>query len=200
MGQERPPIVFYAFDLLQLNGKDLQNLPIEERKAKLEELLKKPPGVLRYSASFTKDIPELLDRARTLGLEGLIGKRAGSRYEAGKRSGAWIKVKLHLEQEFVIGGYTEPEGSRKYFGALLVGFNEGKKLKFAGRVGTGFSKKLLSSLFSELNKIRVDKCPFYNLPAAGRNRWDQGLTAADKRSNTSRRIQIARRKADIADG
>ena len=105
----------------------------------MEELLKKPPGVIRYSVSFTKDIPELLDRARTLGLEGLIGKRAGSRYEAGKRSGAWIKVKLHQEQEFVIGGYTEPEGSRKYFGALLVGFYEGKKLKFAGRVGTGFT-------------------------------------------------------------
>ena len=76
MGQERPPIVFYAFDLLRLNGKNLQNLPIEERKAKLEELLKKPPGVIRYSVSFTKDIPELLDRARKLGLEGLIGKRS----------------------------------------------------------------------------------------------------------------------------
>jgi bifunctional non-homologous end joining protein LigD len=179
MGQERPPIVFYAFDLLQLNGKDLQGLPIEERKAKLEELLKKPPGVIRYSASFTKDIPELLDRAGKLGLEGLIGKRSGSRYEAGRRTGAWIKIKLHLEQEFVIGGFTEPEGSRKYFGAVLVGFYEGAKLKFAGRVGTGFSEKLLSSLYSELNKIRIDKCPFYNLPAAGRNRWDQGLTAAE---------------------
>jgi bifunctional non-homologous end joining protein LigD len=70
MGQMRPPIVFYAFDLLQLNGKNLQGLPIEERKAKLEELLKKPPGVLRYSASFTNDIPELLDRARSLGWKG----------------------------------------------------------------------------------------------------------------------------------
>jgi bifunctional non-homologous end joining protein LigD len=181
MGQEKPPIVYYAFDLLRLNGKDLQNLPIEERKAKLEELLKKPPGIVRYSISFTKDIPELLNRAGKLGLEGLIGKRAGSRYEAGKRTGAWIKVKLHQEQEFIIGGYTEPEGSRKYFGALLVGFYEGKKLKFAGRVGTGFSEKLLSTLCSELNKIRVDKCPFYNLPTAGRNRWDQGLTAAEMR-------------------
>ncbi len=79
MGEERPPIVFYAFNLLQLNGKDIHNLPIEERKTKPEELLKKPSGVTRYSISFTKDIPELLDRARTLGLEGLIGKRAGSR-------------------------------------------------------------------------------------------------------------------------
>jgi bifunctional non-homologous end joining protein LigD len=179
MGEQRPPIVFYAFDLLRLNGKDLQNLPIEERKAKLEELLKKSPGVLRYSVSFTKDIPELLDRAGKLGLEGLIGKRAGSRYEAGKRSGAWIKVKLHQEQEFVIGGYTEPEGSRKHFGALLVGFYKGKELKFAGRVGTGFSEKLLSTLFFELNSIRVVNCPFFNLPAAGRGRWDQGLTAAE---------------------
>jgi len=79
----------------------------------------------------------------------------------------------------VIGGFTEPEGSRKYFGALLVGFYEGKKLKFAGRVGTGFSDKLLSTQYSELDKIRIEKCPFYNLPAAGRNRWDQGLTAAE---------------------
>jgi bifunctional non-homologous end joining protein LigD len=179
MGQERPPIVFYAFDLLQLNGKDLRLLPVEERKAKLEQLLKKPPGVLRYSASFTKNIPELLDRARTLGLEGLIGKRAGSRFEAGKRTGAWIKVKLHQEQEFVIGGYTEPEGSRKYFGALLVGFYDGKNFKFAGKVGTGFSEKLLGTLFSELNKIRIESCPFNNLPAAGRNRWDQGLSPAE---------------------
>src|SRR5271154_4586123 len=130
--------------------------------------------MIRYSVSFTKDIEELLGRARELGLEGLIGKRSGSRYEAGKRSGAWVKIKLHQEQEFVIGGYTDPEGGRKHFGALLVGFYEGKKLKFAGRVGTGFSEKLLDSLFSELSKIRVDKCPFYNLPAAGRHRWDQG--------------------------
>jgi bifunctional non-homologous end joining protein LigD len=112
MGQVRPPIVFYAFDLLRLNGKDLRNLPIEERKTKLEELLKKPPGVIRYSISFTKDIEELLDKAQKLGLEGLIAKRSGSRYEAGQRTGAWIKIKLHLEQEFVIGGFTEPAGSR----------------------------------------------------------------------------------------
>jgi bifunctional non-homologous end joining protein LigD len=77
MGQERPPIVYYAFDLLRLNGKDLQGLPIEERKSKLEELLKKPPGVIRYSVSFTKDIPELLERAGKLGLEGLIGNAPG---------------------------------------------------------------------------------------------------------------------------
>jgi bifunctional non-homologous end joining protein LigD len=110
MGTDKPAIVYYAFDLLRLNGKNLQYLPIEDRKARLVELLKKPPGVVQYSASFTKDIDELLSRAQNLGLEGLIGKRAGSRYEAGKRTGAWIKLKLHQEQEFVIGGYTDPEG------------------------------------------------------------------------------------------
>jgi bifunctional non-homologous end joining protein LigD len=122
MGLVRPPIVLYALDLLRLNAKDLQHLPLEERKAKLEGLLKKPPGVLRYSVSFTHKIEELLTRAQELEPEGLIGKRNGSRYEAGKRTGAWVKIKLYHEQEFVIGGYTEPEGSRKHFGALLAGF------------------------------------------------------------------------------
>ena len=100
---------------------------------------------------------------------------------AGKRTGAWIKLKLHLEQEFVIGGYTDPEGGRKYFASLLVGFYEGKNLKFAGRVGTGFSDQLLRSLYSDLEKIRIEKCPFFNVPAVGRSRWDQGLTAAEMR-------------------
>ena len=179
MGKVRPPIVYYAFDLLRLNGKDLQGLPIEERKAKLEELLKKPFGVIRYSASFTEEIEWLLDRARKLGLEGLIGKRSGSKYEPGRRSGDWVKIKLHQEQEFVIGGYTEPEGGRKYFGALLVGFYDVKKLMFAGRVGVGFSDKHLRDLHTALEKIRVETCPFSSVPVPGRSRWDQGLTAAE---------------------
>ena len=79
MGTERPPIVFYAFDLIRLNGKDLRNLPIEERKAQLAAFFTKPPATLRYSISFTKDIDELLEKAKNLGLEGLIGKRSGSR-------------------------------------------------------------------------------------------------------------------------
>src|SRR6202047_3257540 len=80
-------------------------------------------------------------------------------------TGAWIKLKLHLGQEFVIGGYTDPEGGRKYFGSLLVGFYEGKNLKFAGKVGTGFSDQLLRSLYSDLEKIRIEQCPFFNVPA-----------------------------------
>jgi bifunctional non-homologous end joining protein LigD len=177
MGLVRSPIVFYVFDLLRLNGKDLRGLPIEERKAKLAALLKNPPPAIRYSASFTENIGELLSKVRELSLEGLIGKRAGSKYDS-KRSGAWIKIKLYQQGSFVIGGYTQPGGQRKCLGALLVGVYENGKLKFAGRVGTGFSEELLKSLWVELNKIAVKACPFYNLPAIGRG-LDPGLTAAE---------------------
>jgi bifunctional non-homologous end joining protein LigD len=177
MGMVRPPIVFYAFDLLRLNGEDLRSLPIEERKAKLAALLTPPPPPIRYSASFTENIDELLNKVRDLGLEGLIGKRAGSRYDS-RRSGAWVKVKLYQQGSFVIGGYTQPAGERKYMGALLVGVYENGKLKFAGRVGTGFSEKLLKALSLELNKVAVKACPFYNLPAIGRG-LNPGLTVAE---------------------
>ena len=177
IGMVRPPIVFYAFDLLQLNGKDLRGLPIEERKAKLAALLKNPPPAIRYSASFTENIGELLSKVRELSLEGLIGKRAGSKYDS-KRSGAWIKIKLYQRASFVIGGYTQPAGERKHMGALLIGVNENGKLRFAGRVGTGFSEKLLKTLSLELNKIAVKSCPFFNLPATGRG-LDPGLTLGE---------------------
>jgi bifunctional non-homologous end joining protein LigD len=176
-GLVRPPIIFYAFDLLQLNGQDLRSRPIEERKAKLAALLKSPPPAIRYSASFTENIDELLSKVRELSLEGLIAKRAGSKYDS-KRSRAWIKIKLYQQGSFVIGGYTQPAGERKHMGALLVGVYENGKLKFAGRVGTGFSEKLLKLLSVELNKIAVKACPFYNLPATGRG-LDQGLTTAE---------------------
>ena len=168
-----------AFDLLRLNGEDLRGLPIEERKAKLADLLKSPPAAIRYSASFTQNIDELLRRVRELSLEGLIGKRAGSKYDS-KRSGAWIKIKLYQQSSFVIGGYTQPAGERKHMGALLVGVYENGKLKFAGRVGTGFSERLLKSRSAEPNKTAVKSCPFFNLPATGRG-LDPGLTVAEMR-------------------
>jgi bifunctional non-homologous end joining protein LigD len=177
MGLVRPPIAFYAFDLLRLNGEDLRGLPIEERKAKLSALLKNPPPGIRYSASFTENIDELLTRVRALSLEGLIGKRAGSKYDS-KRTGVWIKIKLYQQASFVIGGYTQPGGERKHLGALLVGVYQGSKLKFAGRVGIGFSEKLLKLLSVELNKIAVKDCPFDNLPATGRG-LDPGVTVAE---------------------
>ncbi len=179
LGQERPPILFYAFDLLRLNGKNLQHLALTERKAELERVLNGAPDVIRYSVSLGNEPDALLKQARNLGLEGLIGKRPDSVYEPGKRSGNWIKLKLHHEQEFVIGGYTPPGGSRTHFGALLVGVYEGDHLKFAGKVGTGFNTKLLRSLHAEFKKIETETCPFVNLPEKRSGRYGQGVTAAE---------------------
>lgn len=179
IGEIRPPLYFYAFDLLELNGKDLRNQPVIERKAALEKLLKKAPENIRFSASFSGDADALLDKARSLGLEGLIGKRRDSHYEAGRRSGAWIKLKIAFEQELVIGGYTNPRGSRKYFGSLLVGYYEKKGLQFAGGVGTGFSEKTLRELHRRLEKIPSEQCPFVNLPETKRSRYSPALTASE---------------------
>ena len=120
-------------------------------------MINKPPGIIRYSAALGDDAEPLLEQARKLGLEGLIGKRKDSIYEVGQRSGSWIKLKLLKEQEFVIGGYTEPEGTRQYFGSLVVGFYRGKELVFAGKVGTGFNTKLLRSLFSGSKNFYVSR-------------------------------------------
>jgi bifunctional non-homologous end joining protein LigD len=187
----RPPIAFYAFDLLRLNGEDLRGFPVEERKAKLAALLKNPPPGIRYSASFTENIDQLLTKVRELSLEGLVGKRAGSKYDS-KRTGVWIKIKLYQQSSFVIGGYTQPGGEGKHLGALLVGVNEGGRLRFAGRVGTGFSEKLLKALSAQLDKIAVKDCPFDNVPASGRG-LDPGLTAAEmKRCVWVKPIVVAR--------
>ena len=179
LGQKRPPIFFYAFDLLRLNGKDFLDRLLIERKATLQKLLKNASGVIRFSASLGEDAEELLRQAREIGLEGLIGKRKDSAYEPGRRSGAWIKLKLQCEQEFVIGGYTAPGGTRKHFGALLVGVYEGKELKFVGKVGTGFDASLLRNLHSRFEKIRRDTCPFANLPEKRSGRYGQTITATE---------------------
>jgi bifunctional non-homologous end joining protein LigD len=179
LGEKRPPIFFYAFDLLRLKGKDLRSQSLAERKAKLEKILEIKSSLIRYSASLGEDGEKLLKKAQKLGLEGLIGKRKESVYEPGRRSGAWIKLKLHHEQEFVIGGYTNPEGSRQHFGALLLGFYEKGKLKFCGKVGTGFHEKLLKSLNSQFRGIPQNECPFSNLPEKRSGRFGAGVTAAE---------------------
>jgi bifunctional non-homologous end joining protein LigD len=107
---------------------------------------------------------ELLGVAQEFRLEGLIAKRPDSFYEAGRCSGDWVKVKLTRQQEFVVGGSTRPEGSRKYFGALIVGYYGPDELLFSGRVGTGFSEKALEHLYEGMQKIKREKCPFVNLP------------------------------------
>jgi bifunctional non-homologous end joining protein LigD len=175
---KQTPIVYYAFDLLFLDGMDLRSRPLAERRKLLTRLLKKAPPNIRLSEELRGSKEELLKLARQFQLEGLIAKRPDSVYEAGRRSGAWVKVKLTQQQEFVIGGYTPPEGSRKYFGALLAGYYGAGGLLFAGRVVTGFSAIALATLYEGMQRIKRTSCPFINLPERRPGRWGVGITPA----------------------
>jgi hypothetical protein len=101
----------------------------------------------------------------------LVAKKPNSVYESGRRSGAWVKFKITKSQEFVICGYMLPEGGRKYFGSLRVGYQDPDGLVFAGRVGTGFSDKVLANLYAKFQKLRLPTCPFVNLPEKSKGRW-----------------------------
>ncbi len=172
-------ILFYLFDLLHLNGRNLRDVPLTRRREVLETFLKKPPAPLRLSAILDQPATIVWKEISRLGLEGAIAKRRDSNYEPGRRSGAWVKVKSQKEQEFVIGGCTPPEGSRKYFGAILVGYYRGRDLIFASRVGTGFDHATLKSLFTQFQANKSATCPFANLPTRRSGRFGQGVTAAD---------------------
>ncbi|UFH50986.1 DNA ligase D [Pseudomonas sp. KNUC1026] len=149
-------ILYYLFDLPWLNGQDLRPAPLEQRRQALAAVLEQYEGaVLRYSQDFDEDGSALLHSACELNMEGLIGKRAGSPYES-RRSDNWIKLKCQQRQEFVVVGYTEPKGSRTGFGALLLGLHEegGGQLRYAGRVGTGFSAPTLRSVHARLKPLQ----------------------------------------------
>jgi len=176
MEGRKAPLRFYVFDLLQLNGKSLLDLPVDQRKQVLASICENVGDPIRYSGEITGDAKSLLAEVKRRGLEGLVGKQRGSKYEPGRRSGAWIKLKSLHEQEFVIGGYTPPGGSRKYFGAILVGYYENGKLKFAGKVGTGFTEKSLSTLHKKFRAEERDDCPFVDLPSKSAGQWSQGIT------------------------
>ncbi len=163
------PVVYFAFDLLYLDGYDLRSVRLDQRRALLEQVVT-PGGVLRISDVFPGAGDALLEAARENGLEGLIAKHASSCYES-KRSREWLKIKIVGEQEFVIGGYTEPQGDRDYFGALVLGTFENGKLRWVGNVGTGFDQKTLAMLHSRLRPLEIDKCPFVEQPKP-----DRGMT------------------------
>jgi bifunctional non-homologous end joining protein LigD len=175
---QRVPLVYYAFDLLFLESKDLRKEPLSARRKLLAGVLRKAPPNIRISEGLQGSKEDLLRVAQEFGLEGLVAKRLNSLYKSGRRTGAWVKVKLTRSQEFVIGGYTMPEGNRKYFGSLLVGYNSPDGLRFAGRVGTGFSEKLLASIDAQLQKLKRSTCPFINLPEKSKGRWGLGITPA----------------------
>src|SRR5439155_9399140 len=176
MEGRKSPIYFYAFDLLQLDGKNLISLPLEVRKIILEKLCADTSDLIRYSGSIGGNANELLKQVQRLGLEGIIGKQRTSVYEPGRRSGAWIKLKCVNEQEFVIGGYTPPQGARKYFGAILVGYYEHGDLVFAGKVGTGFTTKSLATLHKKFQAEERADCPFVDLPSKENGLWVLGIT------------------------
>ena len=184
MEGRKSSVYFYAFDLLQLDGKSLIGLPLEARKAVLEKLCSAVDGgsTIRYSGNIGSDPKPLLEEVKRRGLEGIVGKQRNSVYEPGRRSGAWIKLKCVNEQEFVIGGYTPPQGSRKHFGAILVGYYETRKkqrenrLVFAGKVGTGFTAKSLAALHRKFQQEERNSCPFVDLPSKQNRQWVQGIT------------------------
>jgi bifunctional non-homologous end joining protein LigD len=159
-------IVYFAFDLLYCDGADLREWPLSERRARLEQLLhKSSEEVLRYSATLDQPPQQLLEGACGLAMEGIIGKRADSIY-SGKRSTDWIKLKCRRRQEFVIAGYTDPQGARQYFGALLLGvYDEDGKLHYAGRVGTGFDRTVLHATHEKLHRLEQDSHPFGKRPS-----------------------------------
>ena len=176
MEGRKAPLRFYVFDLLQLEGKSLLGLPLEHRKQVLAKICENVGDPIRYSGEISGDVKSLLAEVKRRGLEGLIGKQRNSVYEPGRRSGTWIKLKCVNEQEFVIGGYTPPAGSRKYFGAILVGYYEIGKLRFAGKVGSGFTEKSLSMLHKKFREEEHDDCPFVDLPSKQGGEWVQGIT------------------------
>ena len=165
-------VAFYAFDLLHLDGEDLTRQPLEARRARLPKVTKNS-GVL-LSESLAGTVAQITDAVRGLGLEGVIAKRKDSRYDAGQRSGAWQKLKLDRQQEFVVGGYRPgPYG----IDALLVGYHEGKALRFAGKIRAGFTPHIRRDVAAALKPLHAARCPFADLPNTKTDRWGGGVTA-----------------------
>jgi bifunctional non-homologous end joining protein LigD len=157
-GRERVAVFLYLFDVLRLEGRDVRDRPLRERKRELRRALGFH-GRIRYTPHRNERGEEMFADACRRGLEGIIAKRADSPYRA-TRSSDWRKLKCHAEQELVIGGYTAPQGSRTDFGALLVGYWEQDRLRYAGKVGTGFDQALLHDLGERLRELERDDPPF----------------------------------------
>ena len=188
---DRPPsLLFYLFDVLNLNGHDMKAVPLIQRKEVLARLLAATGGPLRLSPSLQGHPARVWKEVLRHGFEGVIAKQKQSPYEPGRRSGAWVKVKAHAEQEFVIGGYTAPAGARKFFGAIMVGYYSGQRLMFASRVGTGFDFPALRSLHRVFQPLRTPACPFANLPTTRMGRSGQGITAAEMKRCTWLRPEL----------
>jgi bifunctional non-homologous end joining protein LigD len=163
-GKPGTPIVYYVFDLLELEGEPLIDLPLVERRRRLEQLLDKRNKTVRLSESFD-DGRALYGAAKEQRLEGIMAKRLDSRYLPGRRTRDWLKVKTHSEQEFVVAGYTKGTGQRaSSFGSLVLGYFRGDELVYAGNVGTGFNSTEIEKLLERLRPLRRDTSPFREVP------------------------------------
>lgn len=175
------PVVYYVFDVLADDKADWRTVPLLKRKDRLTAILAKAQEPIRASPVFSDDPAAVLEAMRKIGTEGSIAKLKDSVYEAGRRSGAWVKIKFHKGQEFVVVGYTLPQKSRQYFGALILGYYRDKRLIFAGRVGTGFSDKALREIFGKLKALEVEK-PLVEEIQDPSGRWrPRGWKSSDSR-------------------
>ena len=155
-------IVYFVFDLLYCDGYDLMNCPVVERKALLERILK-PASFVKYADHVEAEGEEFFRQIEKFRLEGMIAKRAASKYVQ-KRTSDWLKVKTVLRSEVVIGGYTQPRGTRSYFGSLVCGLYKGKDLHYVAHTGGGFNEKTLRSIYKLMQPLKTDKSPFIKPP------------------------------------
>jgi len=157
------PVVCYVFDLLYLDGYDLREVPLVERKNLLQQILRED-GRVRFSDHVLEKGKELFEVATQRQLEGIVAKKIASAYPSGRTS-SWLKIKLERDIDAVVGGWTDPRGGREYFGALLLGLYEGEQLQYIGGVGTGFSAAFQQKLWPQLQNLRVSECPFSAEPS-----------------------------------
>jgi DNA ligase D-like protein (predicted ligase) len=165
-------IVYYAFDLLHLNGRDLTATPLDERRAALRAIVTGSGVLLSDPLPGTPD--QIADAVRALGLEGVVAKRRRSSYAPGRRSDAWVKVRFAKRQEFVVGGFKP---SAANFDSLLVGYYDGRQLMCAGKVRNGFTPTLRAQVFERIRGLQAARCPFVNLPSTRTGHWGEGITA-----------------------
>lgn len=169
-------LVYFVFDLLMFTGESLLNKPLDERKAILEEqIVPKLQEPLRYMEPIEGRMEDIIRTVKEHGLEGLVAKRLDSKYEPGRRSGAWRKMRVDKTHSFVIGGYTIGGST---FDALVFGYYDQGKLLYASRTRNGFSPVSRADLLKRMKPLEIKECPFANLPQAKEGRWGAGLTAA----------------------
>jgi bifunctional non-homologous end joining protein LigD len=179
------PAALVLFDMLIDGKKSLVTEPWRERRKHLAALLQ-PPGrsdALRLS-DVSEDGAAMMRRARKHDWEGIIAKRADAPYEAGRRSRAWLKLKIERRQEFVVGGWTEPRKAREHLGAILVGYYRGGVLEYAGHTGTGFTRQTLADMFRRLKRIERQRSPFAATPRTNeRAHWTRPTTVVEVKFN-----------------